>query len=238
MSVGPFDLLSHAADRFADARAMLAGGIARDADVRAWHPPQPSTDPLSVAAPRDTWFITQDARGERHYGRDGSLRITEDGSVRIGDEAALGTLDGGEPGVLSAMRLPEPDHSLGRCIDVRIDADGTLAYRRIAVDPRSQERSSERVVVGRLALARFPAGTAPIVLDATHVVPPQHVTPLVGYPSDGSFAALATSARDGGGVDVDAAIARLSDDYLALHALSAAQRASDSTDRTALDLVK
>ena len=86
---------------------------------------------------------------------------------------------------------------------MHLEDDGVLAYTRASIDPRTRERSVERVVVGRVALARFPAGGNPQRLDATHFGAVAGVVPHVGVPADGGFAALATRARDVGNVDID-----------------------------------
>ena len=155
-----------------------------------------------------------------------------------GGAAVLCFSGGGEAALLGPVQLPEPDRSLGRCDDLHIESDGTLAYTRSAIDPRTRERTVERAVVARLALARFPAGTAPVRVDATQVAAPEGIVPLVGRPGDGTFGALATQARESGAVDLDAGLARLSEACLALRALHAAQRAATQEQRVATELVK
>ncbi|MGB8204596.1 MAG: hypothetical protein WCE83_07950, partial [Candidatus Baltobacteraceae bacterium] len=128
--------------------------------------------------------------------------------------------------------------ALGRVADPRIGADGTVSYPRTTVDPRGGERRSERVALGRLALARLPAGTQPVRLDATHVAAPAGVPVFVGVPADGTFAPLTTNARDRGRIDPAAGLQRLQEAYLAFEALQAEHMARLGTEKTTLDLLK
>jgi hypothetical protein len=217
--------------------AYVPGAMPRRADVRGPAQPLPSDDPLSVALPPDAWLVTVDARGARSYTRAGGLRFDADGVLRDGAAAVLGYAPDA-PDVPFELRLPELDRTLGRCGDVRIESDGTLAYTRASIDPRTRERTVERVAVARLALARFPAGSEPTRIDATRVAAPEGVVPHLGRPADGTFGPLATAARDGGSLDLDAGLARLSEAYLAVRALHAAQRADARAARVATDLVK
>jgi hypothetical protein len=240
LGAASIDALQRIADRAADVLASNApGSFPLHGDVRAATLPRHVDDPLSVSAPADAWFVTLDARGARTYTRAGSFHVDAAGELRGADGGAvLGFLDADASGVPAAVRLPEPDRTLGRCDDVRIEGDGTLAYTRSAIDPRTRERSVERVVVAQLALARFPAGTAPQRLDAAHVAVPDGVVPHLGRPGDGTFGPLATYARDGGALDLDAGLARLSEAYLSFRALTAAHRAELGGVKVALDLVK
>jgi hypothetical protein len=192
--------------------------------------PLPSSDPLAVAAPPGASFITQDAAGKRAYSRAGAFHVDDGGALRgVDGGAVLGFTGTGAAALLGPVRLPEPDRTLGRCDDLRIESDGTLAYTRTAIDPRTRERSVERAVVAQLALARFPAGS---------VGAPDGIVPHIGRPSDGIFGPLATYAREARGVDIDAGLARLSEAYLTLRALHAVQRADAHGQKVALDLVK
>ncbi len=206
-------------------------------DVRSPAPPVKVEDPLSVAAPADAWILTADATGTRALTRLGTFHVGDDGTLRGVDGAAVLGFSG-ESVRPAPIALPEPDRTLGRCSDVRLESDGTLAYTRATIDPRTRERSAERVVAGTLALARLPAGTAPVHVDATHVAAPEGVVPHVGRPSDGAFGPLVTYARDGGSLDLDAGLARLSEAYLTFRALTAANRADLLNQKATLDLVK
>ena len=232
------DVLQRIAQRADDVLGAYApGAFPARGDVRSPAPPQKVDDPLSVAAPAGAWFVTSDAAGRRAYTRAGAFQIGTDGTLRGADGAAVLGFAGGDA-VPTPVTLPEPDRTLGRCVDLRIESDGSLAYTRSAIDPRTRERSAERVDVSALALARFPAATAPQRVDATHVVAPDGVVPHLGRASDGAFGPLTTYARDGGGLDLDAGLARLSEAYLTFRAVTAANRAGLREEKTALDLVK
>lgn len=241
--IGPAsaDALGRIAARAQDVlRAYTAGAHAQNADVnRSDRAPEHTTDPLSVAAPPNAYFALQNAGGGRSFTRDGSFHIERDRLVAADGAAVLGFAGGDARGIVPApLALPANDVALGRCADVRIESDGTLAYTRTSIDPRTHERSVERVAAGKLALARFPAGTQPNALDGVRVSAPSGIPPHVGTPADGTFAGIATYARDVGGVDIEASLTKLSEAYLAFAALHAAQKAHMSADKVALDLVK
>jgi flagellar basal body rod protein FlgG len=233
------DALRRIAERANDVLAAYTpGAFPQRSDVAAPAAPAYSSDPLSVAAPPGAWFVTS-AGGERTFTRDGTFHVAPDGALQTaGGAAVLGF--SGDPGssVPTDLRLPEPDHTLGRCTDLRLESDGTLAYTRAAIDPRTREQTVERAVVGRLALARFPAGGVPERIDANRYRTPAGVVPHLGTAEDGTFGPLATYARDSGSVDLNAGLAKLSEAYVAFMALAAAQNAGRAGERAALDLVK
>jgi flagellar basal body rod protein FlgG len=232
------DALKRIADRANDVLAAYTpGAVPRYGDVSGRIAPLPSDDPLSVAAPPGAWFATLDDRGARTYTRAGSFHIGDDGTLQTADGArVLGTTGAGT--ALAPLRLPEPDRTLGRCADVHVDDDGVLAYTRTSIDPRTRERSAERAVVGRIALARFPAGGNPQRLDATHFGAVAGVVPHVGAPADGTFPALTTHARDVGSVDIDTGLQRLTEAYVAFSALQAANKAQGAGSKVIMDLLK
>jgi len=232
------DALKRIADRANDVLAAYTpGAVPQFGDVNGTAPPLPVDDPLSVAAPPGAWFATLDDRGARTYTRAGAFHIGADGTLQTVDGArVLGTQPG--TAVLAPLRLPEPDRTLGRCTDVHLEDDGVLAYTRMSIDPRTRERSVERAVVGRVALARFPAGSSPQRLDATHFGSVAGVVPHIGAPADGGFAALATHARDIGNVDIDTGLQRLQEAYVAFSALQAANKAQGAGAKVVMDLLK
>ena len=232
------DALKRIADRANDVLAAFTpGAIPSRGDVNGSSIPLPSDDPLSVATAPGTWFVTNDERGTRTYTRAGSFHIGTDGTLQtIDGSRVLGTPAGST--ILGPLRLPEPDHTLGRCADVHLDADGVLAYTRTSIDPRTRERTAERTVVGRVALARFPAGGNPQRLDATHFGAVAGIVPHVGAPAEGGFPALATHARDIGNVDLDMGLQRLSEAYVAFSALQAANKAQGAGSKVVMDLLK
>jgi flagellar basal body rod protein FlgG len=240
ISAATADALNRIAARAQDvARAYTAGGFATNNDVNTARAPQFAGDPLSVCAPPNAYFVTETSNGARSFTRDGGFAL-ERGTLRGADGAAILGYPGGDArGTLPVpLTLPANDVALGRCSNVRIESDGTVSYTRSTIDPRTTERGVERITAGRVALARFPAGTQPIRLDERRVGAPQGIPPHFGTPADGTFAGLATYARDSGTVDVDTSLAKLSEAYRAFSALAAASKARGGTDQTAMDLLK
>jgi flagellar basal body rod protein FlgG len=234
------DALNRIAARAQDVmRAYTAGGFPANTDVGTARSPQYASDPLSVAAPPNAYFVTQSPTGVRTYTRDGGFAVVR-GELRTAEGlAVLGYPAGDARGALAVpLTLPAADVALGRCANVRIESDGMLSYTRTTIDPRTTERSVERVTAGKIALARFPAGTQPIRLDERHVGAPQGIAAHFGTPADGTFAGIATYARDTGSVDIDTSLDKLSEAYRAFSALAAANRARGGTDQTAMDLLK
>jgi len=197
----------------------------------------PAHDPLSVAAPEGGYFVTPDGAGRLAFTRDGVFHVADGELCDTAGRPVLGfTLE--DRTSLAPLRVDPYDAALGRASGTRVDADGTFAYTRTVVDPRSGERRSERVVIGRLALARFPAGTQPQRIDAAHVGAPPGVTPQIGVPADGRFAKLATYARDLGRVDLVAGLEKMREAYVTFEALRGANHVRGALEKTAMDLVK
>jgi len=215
-----------------------ASGTYTDVNIGS-RPPEVTNDALSVAVPTNAFLATRTADGAPAFTRDGGLSIrggalvTSDGSPVLGYPA-----DAARGSIPVPLQLPAADVALGRCDDVRIESDGTLAFTRASIDPRTTARTVERVAAGTVALARFPAGTQPIRLDATRAAAPAGIPPHFGTPEDGTFGGLATYSRDVGSVDVDTSLAKLSEAYLAFSALHAAQKAHGGTEKTTMDLIK
>ncbi|HZO93328.1 MAG TPA: hypothetical protein VFB22_06120 [Candidatus Baltobacteraceae bacterium] len=216
-----------------------SGALPRNDDVRTAPHVVPSTEPLDVVPPPDAWLVIRGSDGKRAYVRDGELRL-DDGVLRTRDGADVLGYPGGDArgAVPVPLRVPETDRALGRARDARIEPDGTIAYTRAAIDPRTGARGVERVVLGRVALARFPAGTHPQRLDATRAAAPAGVVPHLGTPADGTFPMLAASSRDAGSIDVIGGVARLDEAYRAFEAMGAVMRTRAHADKTAVDLVR
>ncbi|MEA2722053.1 MAG: hypothetical protein QOJ39_3917 [Candidatus Eremiobacteraeota bacterium] len=240
IGTSPLEAYERVLSRAHDLReAFRAGAVPLNTDVRTAPNVTPSSDPLSVVPPPGAWFVTRGADGVRAYERDGALSL-DGGVLRTAAGAeVLGYPGGTARGAVPVpLRVPPTDRALGRAAGARVENDGTVAYDRAAIDPRTGVRSTERIVLGRVALARFPAGTQPARIDGTRVAAPNGVAPHLGTPADGTFAALATSSRDAGTIDVAAGVARLDEAYRAFEALGAAVKSRASVDKTALDLVK
>jgi flagellar basal body rod protein FlgG len=219
------------------ANAYRPGFVPESNDVA--HAPRAiaTPDPLSVAAPPGAYFLNADQNGKIAFSRDGAFHIV-DGELRGPDGRAVLGFAPGNRNALTPLRIDPYDRALGGAHNASIDAGGTLGYVRTSVDPRSGERRVERVTVGKLAVARFPAGTQPVRIDAVHVAPPPGVKAQIGVPADGNFSALVPHARDLGGVDIIAGLEKMKEAYDSFDVLRAAHRARGATEKTALDLVK
>jgi hypothetical protein len=136
------------------------------------------------------------------------------------------------------LSIDPVDAALDRASNVRVESDGTLAYERWSIDPRSGVREAHRIAAGRIALARFPAGSRLERRRDGTLAAATSIVPHVGAPSDDSFGALQTLRRTGSGIDIDASLARLKDAYDAFDALQAAQAAKGQFGKTAMDLLK
>ena len=209
---------------------------ATDVRIAGKAPVESSADALSVVAPEGTYFVVNDGHGGSRYTRDGTFSFAESILRTRNGDAVFGF--GGSDGKLRAIAQNAVDRALGASSGERIDADGSVSYLRATLDPRSGRRREERVVLGRIALARFPAGTLPLRMDATHVQAPRGVTPHLGRPGDGNFAGLAVHARDLGQLDLMAGLARLQEAYLSFEALRAAYTAHQSVSKTTMELLK
>jgi flagellar basal body rod protein FlgG len=232
------DALQRIAERANDVLAAYRpGAFPAHADVAGGSAPLPSSDPLSAVAPPGAWFVTLDGSGVRTFTRAGTFHVGSDGVLAAADgDAVLGVAGGST--TLAPLRVPDPDRLLGRASGARITADGTVAYTRASIDPRTRERTTETVTLGRIALARFPAGSAPLRLDATHAGGVAGVVPHLGVPADATFAPLTIAARDTGNVDVDASLQKLAEAYVAFSALQAANKAQGDGNKTVMDLLK
>jgi flagellar basal body rod protein FlgG len=232
--------LSAALDRIAERasdvrRAFDPGAVPSHDDVATSQPSVPVLDPLSVAVPENAYLIVAGERGNT-YSRNGSFALRDGRLVDSAGRPVLGTNARG--GAVEGLSIDPVDAALGRAHGVRIESDGRLAYDRWGIDPRTGAREAQRVVAGRVALARFAAGTRlDPVRDGT-LAAASGIVPHVGAPGDGSFAALETMHRSGFGINLDASLARLKDAYEAFDALQAAHAARGHLSKTAMDLLK
>jgi|HubBroStandDraft_4_1064222.scaffolds.fasta_scaffold154629_1 flagellar basal body rod protein FlgG len=232
------DALERIAQRATDVqRAFTPGATSPFGDVVAEQAGSRATlDPLSVAAPPDAYFITTDERGRAVYTRDGGFALHGGTLTGADGRAILGFRS--TTSATSELHVDDVDAALGRVNDLRIESDGTLAYDRAIVDPRTGARERERVAVGRVALARFPAATKLGASDANHFFAPHGVLPHVGRAGDGNFAHVAPMQRETSRIDLDRSLDRLEEAYVAFDALQAAHKAQGGVGKTAMDLLK
>ncbi|HLY03944.1 MAG TPA: hypothetical protein VKR56_15775 [Candidatus Cybelea sp.] len=234
--------LSAALDRISERaddvrRAYTPGSVARYDDVAAARPASDfALDPLAVSAADDLYFIARNQRDEVAYTRDGSFAL-RDGRLVDGEGEQIRGF-AAPSNELADLRIDAVDEALGRASDPRIERDGSFAYGRVIVDPRSGLRKTQRVVVGRIALARFPAGTRLASADGSRCIPPPGVQPQLGIPGDAGFPALWPMHRERSRIDLDQSLVRLKDAYIAFDALRAAEEAKAHLGKTAMDLVK
>ena len=130
------------------------------------------------------------------------------------------------------------DDALGRVQNVRIESDGNVTYDRRVVEPRTGESQVQRMSIGRLALARFPAATKLITAGDGTVTAAPDVVPHTGRAADGNFGAIAPMRRDESRIDFDRSLERLHDAYVAFDALQAVHKAQGQTGKVAMDLLK
>ena len=169
--------LDRITERAADVRrAFTPGAVPQHDDVATPGPSSDVTlDPLAVVAPDGAYFLSSDGEGARTYTRDGAFTMS---AGRLTDADGRAILGIRAPGAtLAELTIDRVDDALGRVRDLRVERDGSLVYDREIVDPRSGAKEPQRVVVGRIALVRFPAGTKLETNDGTHCVPPSGVVP-------------------------------------------------------------
>ncbi|MGH7714877.1 MAG: hypothetical protein ACREML_02660, partial [Vulcanimicrobiaceae bacterium] len=224
--------------RAEDLRMVFMGGAQPNfADALRPERAELTADPLSVVLPPGAFLVAGET-ARPTYTRDGALEVRDGALTTSSGTPVLGFLDGDTSGVARALSIEKNDALLGRASDIRIEPDGVFGYARRVVDPGMGESHVERVVVGRVALARFPAGTRLERVDTTHVRAPLHVVPFVGSPNDGTFLSIETQRRALGRLDSDVAVSRLQGAYLALRALGATERCQNAFARGAFDLLK
>ncbi|HWT06435.1 MAG TPA: hypothetical protein VN224_11805, partial [Xanthomonadales bacterium] len=151
LGASPLDAYERVLSRAQDLRdAFRAGSVPLNDDVRTAPYVTASSDPLSVVPPPGAWLVARGADGVRAYEHDGALSL-EDGVLRTRDGAEVLGYPGGDArgAVPVPLRIAETDRALGRGGDARVESDGTVAYTRAAIDPRTGARGAERVVLGR-----------------------------------------------------------------------------------------
>ncbi|MGA8534786.1 MAG: hypothetical protein WB615_11800 [Candidatus Tumulicola sp.] len=193
-------------------------------------------DALSAVPPEGAYFVTADARGRATYTRDGTFAVRDGRLVDACGNAVLGRVTSGA--ALGELRVDAVDAALGRAGNLRVEPDGALVYGRAAIDPRTGKRVAGDVVVGRIGLARFPAGTKLDTADGSRLYAPRGVVPHTGLPGDEAFGTLAPMRRARSRVDLDVSLMRLKDAYVAFDALAAAESAKHRLSKAAMDVVK
>ena len=195
----------------------------------------PQTDSLERSGqlhcepPPGCYFIAREENGVRTFLRPSALYfsggVLTDGNGRpiLGYTAPTAAL--------SPLRTEPVDSALGWAGEAHIGSDGVVGYDRSVIDPLSGDRHAQYVTIGRLAVARFPAGTK--VTGA----PPQGIEPHLGVPGEGGFAALNTAQKPFDR-ELDDGLQRLQEAYLSLDALRAAGDAQGSVQKTTMDLLK
>lgn len=216
--------------------AYTPGAIPAKNDVASTPSSAYTRDALSAAAPADAYFVSCDTRGELCFGRDGGFALRDGALVDVHGRPVMGYA--AQTNSLAPLHADPVDAALGYTTDARIERDGSVTYGRAAIDPRTGRREESRISIGRVALARFAAGTKLTALDASSFTAPPGIAPHLGWPNDGNFSAVEPHARTGSGVDIDAGLRRLQEAYLAFDALRAADHAKGSVAKTAMDLLK
>jgi flagellar basal body rod protein FlgG len=214
--------------------AFTPGALPVFGDVAAAPASQPGADPLSAAAPPDAYFVTTDVRGRTLYTQNGTFRIDAGTLVGFNGKPVLGFTSQAAP--MRELHVDRIDAALERTARARIEADGTFAYDRSVLDPRTGLRETQRVAVGRVALARFPAASN--LGGGEAVVAPAGVVPHVGRAGDGNFGMLEPTRRASSRINFNAGLDRLEEAYLSFDALQAAHKAKGSFGKTAMDLLK
>ena len=190
---------------------------------------------IPCEAPQGAYFITRDESGHRLFMRCNGFSLDGANLTDGNGHPVLGYTS--PEGALQTLRVDPVDASLGLAQNARVGSDGTVTYDRTAIDPATGDRTFQHLTVGRVALARFPAGTR-LASDDSYAAAPAGVSPHIGVPGDGDFAPLqplSQSARNG---DLDSGLARLQEAYLALDALRAAGAAQANVQKTVMDLLK
>ena len=215
--------------------AFTPGAAATHSEIAA--PPSLERDlsPLSVAPSGDGYFVVRDSAGGELFTEDGAFGL-EHGTLV--DRNGMPVLGYSRSGTLAPLKLDPIDEALGRVRNLHIEADGALAYEKAAIDPLTRQPDRIKVVVGRIALARFSAATRLESVDHTRWRAPSGIPPHLGVPQDGNFLPLVPYAHRGSAIDPLTGIERLQESYLAFDALRAAHNAQGRVEKMAMDLLK
>lgn len=217
-------------------QAYAPGAMPERGDVAKPGASTPSPDPLSVAPPADTWFVTSGDRIGTLFTRDGSFSMKDGALV---DQQGHPVLGYSLPGAaLAPLKADAVDAALGFARSARVEPDGSVTYERSTVDPRTGRRETQRACIGRLALARFAPGTKLQAIDAQHAAAPPGIVPHLGCAADGNFSSITPFARESSGIDIDMSLQRLQEAYLAFDAIRAAGKAHGGVEKTTMDLLK
>jgi flagellar basal body rod protein FlgG len=228
--------LDRIAERASDVRrAFTPGALPEHDDVAT---PATKTDftldPLAVTAPDGAYFVIRDERGRYAYTRDGDFEFRDGRLVDRSGRTVCGARGTGDP---VDLRADAVDVSLGRIGGPHIESDGTVTYQREAIDPRNASRGTQRVVVGRILLARFPAATR-LENNGGLLQPRSGVAPQRGLPGEEGFGSVVPMHRERSHIDIDESLARLKEAYMSFEAIAAAEHAKAHLGKTAIDLLK
>jgi hypothetical protein len=212
-----------------------SGFVPLNHDVRTQPMTVPDANPLSAVAPPDTRFVVAGPDGRQLFTRAGDFQAANGILQTTQGAAVLGYAPGAS--MLAPLAVPSTDRMFGRVENLHVERDGNVVYERKSFDPRTRVPRRERVSLGTIALARFPAGSEP-TRTGNFERAPIGVEAFIGRPDDGHFAALQVRRHESGALDLNVALARLHDAYQQLDAVTAAQRVGKNTAKTVMDIVK
>jgi hypothetical protein len=219
--------LENVAARESELMRTLPGGNSLPAD--------PYAAQIPCEAPQGAYFITRDENGRRAFLRCSGLYLNGANLTDGNGHGIFGYTS--RDGALQPLHADPVDASLGLAQNARVSPDGTVTYDRSTIDPATGGRTFAHVTIGRVAVARFPAGTR-LEGGDVYQVPPPGIAPHVGVPGDGGFAHLQPVSPLERNGDLDSGLARLQEAYLALDALRAAGAAQGNVQKTVMDLLK
>ncbi len=191
-------------------------------------PPVPSASALSVAIDGKGFFVADAGDGRRAYTRRGAFHIKD---AMLVDEAGRPVLGLGPntPADAAGKGLRLEPIRVDGCTDVTIASDGAV----------SGNRNGARRLLGRIALAVFPAPDRLERLDETSVRATRAAgTVCIVRPGSPNAGTLVDHALDDSGVALDADLERIWRLEQQSDARAASEYAADQCDRDALGLVK